>query len=718
MDSMGMGLVFTAVDNASATINKITQSFDQLGGVASRMEMQTNPALNAITAMGVAGHSMSIVGDMVGGAGSKIVSAYVGVTQKVIETGQQMLNWNMQLNAMYGANAKKVLNNIMDYAQNSIFEIKDLIPAVTMMKAVGIEAMDEVTTSSGKGRQKLMDYAADLAAMVPQMRNMYGTGVQAAMGAIKEYVAEGNALSLKRGAGMDIEGILGVKKGGDIKTRTQQVADLIEKLNILGYTAKMNGTPMQMISNIHDAFFRVLTQITESGVFDAYTKLLKRVYDYLFKLANDEGKMKRLTDALGKAIVAIITPLEKLVDLLIPFMDAVVNFITENPKLTTMLIVIGAIVGVSLSLVGTILQLAGAFFMLASGVMMFTYFTGAGSILFGAIGSAIAAAIPWVLAIIAVIGLLAYAWKNDLGGIHQIANDIGVALQSLWNGVTLFWKAVTGQGFSRQDMSLMQNLGIKDAVDAIVRLKNTVLNFWTQVVFPYAKMIWSSMQPLLGFFGKIGMVLIDIAGMTVSLFGGIAILVLEGLNLIITFLTGVFTGDFTSFVGNLTRIFDTIFSKIKDTVKSVFDYILGRFPILNTIAEKIKSIIPSETTTPASEPPATPAVEPATASTGGETGDNEGLVYLHRNEFVANSELTSGLRALLGNISSQRPAPSESVPAVATSVTFEQGSIVIQANSGNDADLEAMAEELMRKIARKIEIRNMSQRGGGSYVLT
>ena len=97
------------------------------------------------------------------------------------------------------------------YAAKSVFEFKDLLKVMTMMKAVGIEITDNISTSNGKFKQTILDYAGDLAAVFPEMRNMSGTGINAAMGAIKEYVSEGNALSLKRGAGLDIVGILGEK---------------------------------------------------------------------------------------------------------------------------------------------------------------------------------------------------------------------------------------------------------------------------------------------------------------------------------------------------------------------------------------------------------------------------------------------------------------------------------------------------------------------------
>ena len=225
MNNFGLGLVLSFTDNASAGMNNAARTFQNLSATADQVSSSIdNTAMN----MYAVAQSMIQVGDTMMGVGSSILGVFTTLGKKVIDTGMTMQGFRMTLSALYGEDeAEAKIKEIQNYAATSVFEIEGLMRTVTMMKAVGIEAMDDVTTSSGKTTQKLMDYASDLAAMMPQMKNMYGTGVEAAMGAFKEYIAEGNTVSLKRGASLDILQILGEDKGATIEERTRQVADLI-----------------------------------------------------------------------------------------------------------------------------------------------------------------------------------------------------------------------------------------------------------------------------------------------------------------------------------------------------------------------------------------------------------------------------------------------------------------------------------------------------------
>ena len=232
-----MGLVLSLTDNMSAGLRNAT----------SNLQGFVNMVQNSTTALATM-ESFSVIADTIGSAfesaGMKIMGTFSNITQKAISTGQTLFSAETQFSKLYekfdetgkniGKSGKDVVRDIENYAKTSIFEFEDMISSVTMLKGNGIEAFDEITTSSGRTTQKLMDYAADLASFNPQMVNMYGTGIQAAMGAISEYVSEGNAMSLKRGASLDILQILGEEKGATIEERSRQVADLLEKLNMVG----------------------------------------------------------------------------------------------------------------------------------------------------------------------------------------------------------------------------------------------------------------------------------------------------------------------------------------------------------------------------------------------------------------------------------------------------------------------------------------------------
>ena len=199
----GLGLVLSFTDNATAGINNAVNSLNQLTATAEN----ANSSLNQMASLS----ALSVVSDQVGSAfmntGGAILSTLSQIIGKVNETGQTLMYAENQLNALYassGRTGKDVINDIQAYAKTSMFAFEDLISSVTTLKSVGIEAFDTITSSAGNSGRTILDYASALASFAPQMRNAYGTGINAAIGALREYIAEGNEMSLKRGTLEDI----------------------------------------------------------------------------------------------------------------------------------------------------------------------------------------------------------------------------------------------------------------------------------------------------------------------------------------------------------------------------------------------------------------------------------------------------------------------------------------------------------------------------------
>ena len=269
----GLGLVLSFTDNATAGINSAVNSLNQLTQVAEN----AGNSLNEFASLSAFSSIATSVGNSMTSMGTNIISTFGQIIGKVNQTGQTLMYAESQLSKLYegsGKTGKDVLADITQYAKTSIFEFEDLIPVVTMLKANGIEAFDMIASSTGNANQTLMDYAADLAAFNPQMKNAYGTGIKAAMGALNEYIAEGNAMSLKRGASLDITGLLGEEKGATIEERSRQVADLMEKLNMVGMTAQLAQSPMTKLSNMSDTLFQFIGMISQSGVYDAFNEII------------------------------------------------------------------------------------------------------------------------------------------------------------------------------------------------------------------------------------------------------------------------------------------------------------------------------------------------------------------------------------------------------------------------------------------------------------
>ena len=456
MNSFGLGIVLSFVDNASAGMNTATANFNKMSATADNL---TSSVGASATEMAAIAYSLSAVGDTFMSIGESIMGVFSNITQSVISTGGEMMGYRMQLSALYGSveAGEAKMEEIKQYAMSSVFEIQSLIPAVTTMKAVGIEALDEITTSSGSATQKLIDYASDLAAMMPNMRNVYGTGVNAAMGAFKEYIAEGNALSLKRGAGLDITAILGEEKGSTIEERTQQVADLIDKLNIVGYTANLAGTPTQRLSNMQDALFNSLSKIADSGVFEAYCGLLETLSDWVFSLVEDEETFNAITGVLAETVTTLLSPLQSMLDWIVANSDAIINWIKENPKLVKNILLTVAAVGALLIAGGSLLKLLSTISFAMSGLNVI-------KTLPALIGKLATAALP----LVAVAGLAYAAWDSNLGGIKdkvtwflQNMGDIFSVLGDAWGDNTL----------SEENFEKANKLGILPFIEGILQLK-------------------------------------------------------------------------------------------------------------------------------------------------------------------------------------------------------------------------------------------------------
>lgn len=408
----GLGLVLSFTDNATAGINNAVNSLSQLTSIAEN----ASTSLDQMASLS----ALSVVSDQMGSAflsaGGTIISTLGQVISKVNETGQTLMFAENQLNALYansGKTGKEVIGQIQEYAKTSMFKFENLIPAVISLKSVGIEAFDAITSSMGESKYTLLDYASALASFAPQMRNAYGTGINAAIGALREYIAEGNALSLKRGAGIDITGILGEEKGASIEERTRQVADLIEQMGMLGMVEVMKDNPMTQLSNMGDTLFQLLGMISSSGVYDKFTEFIGKLAGYVNAIPEEE--LQNIANVIGSALTSIMTPLEWVIDKVIALADCLRNLVATNPELVKIATVGVAVVGVLLVLAGVALKVTSAM----SGLSLMLLTMGK---TFGSIGGLIKTGslkiLSTLLPLTATIGLLALAWKSDFAGIR------------------------------------------------------------------------------------------------------------------------------------------------------------------------------------------------------------------------------------------------------------------------------------------------------------
>ena len=614
--NFGLGLVLSFTDNATSGIQSAVNSLSQL----TQMAENANSSLNSIVSLSAFSSIANQVGSSMQTVGSTIISTFSQAIQKVNDVGQEIQYAEKAFDKLYASSektGKDVLADIQDYAEKSIFEFENLIPVVKMLKANGIEAFENIASSTGKSNQKLMDYAADLAAFNPQMRNQYGTGIQAAMGALNEYIAEGNARSLKSGASLDITAILGEDKGKTIEERSRQVADLLEKLDMVGMVSDMAGTPMQRLSNMGDVFFKMMTKISDSGVYDEFLSIIEKISEWVFAIPDEE--LDAIAQNIGSALTAIIKPVTALVDVLLPLATTLKDILANNPALAKTLTIIAAFSGVFLVVGGVALKLLSTLGFLALGIQ--TLGTAWGAIsktMMVGMSKLMATLVPLTLA----IGLMYLAWKSDFAGIRtnlewfvgsvqssfaraREATSGGVdsliavmgtlnTKSSFFDGITLaltklrvLWQALTeawdDYTLSDETFEMAQRLGILPLIERILDLKFRFEKFKQGFIIG-----WEEIS------SKVGKVLEDIGKFISDNLGGTVFE--DAFNAITDFFTLLTNNDPSSwetvgrFFGNLAPLVIGVVVAFK-LLSPVITIVVGAFKFLFGIVSTVVKVI-------------------------------------------------------------------------------------------------------------------------------
>lgn len=420
-----LGLIVNLTNNTTSGINDILRDLQRL----TQEAVNTGNSLRSIASLSAFSDFANQMGDAMIKGGTVITGTFSKIINKINETGQTLKYAESQMDKLYegsGKSGKDVLNEITDYAKKSTFEFENLIPVVTMLKANGIEAFDKISSSTGKANQTLMDYASDLAAFNPQMRNAYGKGIQAAMGALNEYIAEGNAKSLKSGASLDITALLGEDKGKTIEERSRQVADLMEKLNMVGMTAQMAESPMTKLSNMGDTLFQFMGMVANSGVYDKFNEIINIFAETIADIS--ESDLEQMAKTVGEALSGLLEPLKQVAKFVAKAAKGFFDFTKNNPTLAKFVTIAIGMSGVMLVLGGVSLKFLAALGRTGAGLrdLGATFQTIGGVLRLGAI-KIIAVFVPLMVA----MGILYLTWKSNLFGIRtMVTNFVGKISQS------------------------------------------------------------------------------------------------------------------------------------------------------------------------------------------------------------------------------------------------------------------------------------------------
>lgn len=461
MDSFGLGLVLNFVDNASAGMRGAVSTFQQLNGAADSVTTAFTSNTAAAQNLAASGALLNGMGEGLVSMGESVVGAFTGVTKSILDTGMTFNGYRMQLDALYqnmDGGGAAAFTKIQNYALDTAFAFEDLLGVVTTFKMAGIEALDTVTSSSGQSSQALLSYASDLVGMMP---NLVG-GMNTAAYAIKEFVAEGNTMSLTRRLSIDIEQMLGQEKGGTPEERLTQIADMLEQLNIVGYTEKLFGTPQQVLANLGDyvTIFKDDVASTE-GVLDSYSNIVSTLGDFVRSLTEDTDRYGMIVGIVSNVISSFLVILERVLNYVITIANAILDWVSRHQELAASILKFIVVLGGLSVGVGMFLKLAGGIMQVLAAMKFL-------GLSFGKIGLSM---LTHILPLIAIFGILIYAWKTDLNGFQTWVKQKFAA-------ISLIFDALFDNTLSGENMDLAQKMGLLPLIETVLDLKSNLTFLW------------------------------------------------------------------------------------------------------------------------------------------------------------------------------------------------------------------------------------------------
>lgn len=452
MNSFGLGLVLNFVDNASSGMGNASRTFQQMSATADSMSNSVN---NSVTSIVAASYALDSVGTVFLSTGNSIMNVFKGLGSTVAKVGSDFENTRMTLTALYkdADIAESKVKWLLDFAASTPFEIPSLKATMTGLKAIGVEA-DQVVTSVGGYSQTLMGFVGDLAALRPDIpMERLAMSIRNALG--------GNVRSLDMVLDIPVNEVLG-RKFGESGDAAQDIADLVSNLGAEGLMKNLEGTWGQMISNLGDQWTRFSLILGDVGMFDMFKNTLKSFYDSVTSLT--EGQMTSVANTVKGAMEIIWKPIDKVVSMVSKAIPVFVKWTETHPRVAKGILLITAALGGLLAAGGLFLKFMSMVGLASVGL---SYLKGLPTLL-KVVGAGFKGAIASALPLVALAGVLYYAWSNNLFGIRDAFQKTFGELGEIVSLVSDAWKDNT---LSYDMFQKAKDLGVLPLIESLLQLK-------------------------------------------------------------------------------------------------------------------------------------------------------------------------------------------------------------------------------------------------------
>ena len=405
----GLGLVLSFTDNASVGMNNAVQSLSSLTSVAEQACGSLN-SLDSTASLLATSQSASIIGDGFIKAGNGMLGMFNSLIAKTQSIGSEYENFGITLSAL-GMDSETALKKLFQFANKSPLEVGDVKEMIATLQAQGINAFEETTGAISHTRQEFLAYLTDLKSFKPEVAN---TRFKMA---IQNYIGSGEKKMMRTVFDMgDIEKIIGHGVSDTAEGRMQDIVEMVENKGLTGLSKELSQSWQGVASNIDDAFTRIFYSVAnDGGVFEKLKKSFVDLANIIIDLPEED--LSSLGKTIGDALNTIVTPLTKLVNWAGKAVKSMISLAQTNPALLKWGIVLTTISGIATVLTGVVFKLIGA---LASFTLVMQNIGGTVSQVSNLFKSGLSDMKAHILPLVSAVGLLAFVWATDFGGIRTM----------------------------------------------------------------------------------------------------------------------------------------------------------------------------------------------------------------------------------------------------------------------------------------------------------
>lgn len=273
-------------------------------------------------------------------------------------------------------------------------------------------------------------------------------------------------------------------------------ADAMKKLGLSG---EASVAAMALMKNSGADLAEAITQIGDSSGAAA---------DAAETMTDEFKRFGALKDnalaALGEGVLKLVEPLVKIAN------DAL-EFFTGLDESTQKMITTGiALTGVALVLTGVIMAGVGAF-------LLFDTAAGAAALAMAILGIEIFAIVGGAMAVLALAWYgIKKAWDADLGGIKTTVTELWTKLKLVWDAVTQLFTQGGFSGAVREELDKAGNGGIRGFAITVFLWFNRIKAAWSG----FSDAIGEAFESVAPVFHELGAIFTDLGQVFSQLFGG------------------------------------------------------------------------------------------------------------------------------------------------------------------------------------------------------